>query len=134
MIGLDTNVLVRYLAQDDPKQSVRATRLIEKELSAEEPGFLTVIALVETVWVLETCYEATREEIGVVLERLLRVKQVELQEPELVAQAVRRFRAEKGDFADHLLSRLGIARGCSETVTFDKGAVSIEGMRLLEND
>lgn len=50
MIGLDTNVLVRYLAQDDPTQSPRATEIIEQEISKEKPGYISSVVLVETVW------------------------------------------------------------------------------------
>ena len=52
MIGLDTNVIVRYVVQDDPRQSAAATRLMEKTLSAENPGFVAVVTLCEVAWVL----------------------------------------------------------------------------------
>jgi len=62
MIGLDTNVLVRYLTQDDPKQAARATRVVEEELSENVPGFIGLMVLVETVWVLQRLYGASAEE------------------------------------------------------------------------
>ena len=72
MIGLDTNVLVRYLTQDDKAQAAAATRFIEKTLTPETPGFISLVALVEVVWVLETCYHCTRQDIAAIIERLLR--------------------------------------------------------------
>ena len=132
MIGLDTNVLVRYLAQDDAKQSALATRLIEGALTVERPGFVSLIAVVEVVWVLESCYGSSRSQIADVLDRVLRVKQLRVQDAELVARSTRRFRAGKADFADELLVCLADAHGCSHSVTFDKVAASIVGMRPLE--
>ena len=75
MIGLDTNVLVRYITQDDPKQSSKATRLIES-LTAEAPGYVGIVAVIELVWVLTACYSSTRSEIGEVLETLLRTQEI----------------------------------------------------------
>ena len=71
MIGLGTNVLVRYLAQDDAAQSVRATALIEQGLTVDEPGYICIVAMVETVWVLDRAYRMGGTEIAAVVERLL---------------------------------------------------------------
>lgn len=75
MIGLDTNVLVRYVAQDDPKQSPKATRLIES-LTVDAPGYVSVVSVVELVWVLTSCYASTKGEICEVLQTLLRTKEI----------------------------------------------------------
>ena len=64
MIGLDTNILVRYLAQDDPVQSPKATELIERQLTEENPGFLSVVAMVETAWILDRAYRLAADEIA----------------------------------------------------------------------
>lgn len=131
MIGLDTNVLVRYLAQDDKTQSAIATRLIEGKLAADAPGFVSLVTLVEVVWVLEGCYPSTKNEIQEILERLLRVKQLRVQDAEIVWQAVRLFKASKADFADCLIERIGCAFDCEYTATFDKAAAKTSGMRIL---
>src|SRR5690242_18020814 len=99
MIGLDTNVLVRYVAQDDPKQSPMATRLIES-LTVEAPGFVSVVSVVELVWVLSGCYGSTKSEICEVLETLLRTKELVVAQPDTVWKALRMFREGKADFAD----------------------------------
>jgi predicted nucleic-acid-binding protein len=131
MIGLDTNVLVRYLAQDDKAQSAIATKLIEQTLTASKPGFISTVSLVEVVWVLEGCYNCTRDEVIDIVERLLRVKQLRVQDAEVVWQAVRLFRNGKADFADCLIERAGGAHACEHTVSFDKAAVKAAGMVQL---
>src|SRR5437870_8350021 len=73
MIGLDTNILVRYLAQDDPVQSAKATEIIERRLTEENPGFVSVVAMVETVWVLDGAYGLGSDEIAAAIERTLQI-------------------------------------------------------------
>lgn len=131
MIGLDTNVLVRYLAQDDKAQAALATKLIEQTLTVSRPGFISAVSLVEVVWVLEGCYGSTKDEVVDIVERLLRVKQLRVQDADVVWQAVRMFRNGKADFADCLIERSGRAHGCDHTVTFDKGAIKAAGMVQL---
>ena len=130
MIGLDTNVLVRYIAQDDPSQAAKAVRLIEMECSEARPGFVTFIALAELVWVLEDCYGGARHEIVAILQRILRAKQLVVEEAEIVWQAVRLFEAGPAGFADCMIERIGAAHECEYTATFDKGAAKA-GMRLI---
>jgi len=130
MIGLDTSVLVRYVMQDDPKQSAKATRLIES-LAPEAAGFVSVIALIELVWVLSSCYDLKREQIAQALDALLRAKELVLDRAEQVGQALRVFRASSADFADCLIERTAHAAGCDRTMTFHRSAVSSAGMMLV---
>lgn len=130
MIGLDTNVLVRYVMQDDPKQSQKASRLIES-LTPEGPGFVPLVSLVELVWVLTACYDLTREQVGQALEALLRAKEVVLDRAEQVSQALRTFAAGSADFADCLIERTAAAAGCEKAMTFDAGAAKAAGMTLI---
>ena len=130
MIGLDTNVLVRYVMQDDPKQSAKATRLIES-LAPEAAGFVPVVALIELVWVLTSCYDLRREQIVQALDGLLRAKELVLDRAEQVVQAVRVFRASSADFADCLIERTAYAAGCDGMMTFDRAAASNAGMVLI---
>src|SRR5437762_609207 len=95
MIGLDTNVLVRYLAQDDPKQAARATRLIEQELTASEPGFISLVVLAELCWVLTRLYAASPEEIKQTVEDLLGTPRFHLERREVVQAAVQRAKGGK---------------------------------------
>ncbi|HNU11236.1 MAG TPA: type II toxin-antitoxin system VapC family toxin [Rubrivivax sp.] len=128
MIGLDTNVLVRYVMQDDPRQSPRATRLVES-LTAERPGFVSVVALTELVWVLSGSYGLGRAQVVTVLDLLLRSKELVIDQAAAVAQTVRRFADDGADFADALIERLGAAAGCEATMSFDLGALKAAGMR-----
>lgn len=128
MIGLDTNVLVRYIAQDDASQSPRATRLMEA-LSVEEPGFVGRVALVELVWVLAGCYAASREEIYRVLETLLHTREIVVEQADTVWKALRLYKEGQADFADCLIERAAAAAGCSYTVSFDRAAIQDAGMR-----
>jgi predicted nucleic-acid-binding protein len=130
VIGLDTNVLVRYVMQDDARQSARATRLVES-LSAEEPGFVPVVAVVELVWVLAGSYGLSRAQVATVLEMLLRSKELVLDRADLVAQAQARFAAGGADFADALIERIAAQAGCTATMTFDAGAAKTASMTLV---
>jgi predicted nucleic-acid-binding protein len=130
VIGVDTNVLVRYIAQDDPAQSKKATTLIERECSEASPGFVGLVVLVEVVWVAETCYQASREDVARMVRQILGSRQLVVQDAETAWQALRLFEQGKADFADCLIERSASAAGCSRTVTFDKDAAKT-GMSLL---
>lgn len=131
MIGIDTNVLVRYLAQDDPAQSPRATRLFEQELTPAEPGFVSLVALVETVWVLDRSYGLTSLEIAAVVERMLQADSLVLQNEQEVYTAMVALRSGNSSFADALIGALGAWSGCSFSVTFDRRATRLKEFRLL---
>lgn len=130
MIGLDTNVLVRYIMQDDVKQSPKATRLIES-LSGDQPGFVPLVALMELVWVLSSCYELTRAQLAQTLESLLRTKEIVIDQPSQVLMALRVFKQSSADFADCLIERGAWSAGCEKTMTFDVGAAKVAGMTLI---
>lgn len=130
MIGLDTNVLVRYLAQDEPKQAALATRLIES-LTTDEPGFISHVVLAETLWVLESCYAADSARVQQVVDALLRTSGVLVERAESVWRALRQFRQNDGDFADTLIAVSARDAGCRAIYTFDKGAAKRSGMTLL---
>lgn len=131
MIGLDTNVLVRYLAQDDPKQTAAVTRLFES-LSTASPAFVSQVVLVETVWVLQSRYAVDASQIGQVVETLLRTEAIKVERADIVWQALRRFRQGSGDFPDALVLELARNAGCQQTYSFDRAAVKRCGMTLLE--
>jgi predicted nucleic-acid-binding protein len=130
MIGLDTNVIVRYLTHDHAAQTAAAVRVIDS-LSQDSPGFLSLIVIVELVWVLEISYRFKKNEIEQVLETLLRSKELVIERAEIVAQALRKFSAGRADFADSLIERCGHAVECQHTVTFDQNAAGAVGMKLL---
>jgi predicted nucleic-acid-binding protein len=131
MIGLDTNVLVRYIMQDDAKQAAKATKLIEG-LTVQEPGFITLVSVVELVWVLSSAYHLGRDQIVQALDVILRSKQLVVDQTEHVLRALRAFGAGRADFADCLIERTAVAAGCAKTMTFDVAASKTAGMTLIE--
>lgn len=132
MIGLDTNVVVRYLVQDDPKQSALATRFIEQTLTPDQPGLVTSVVLCEMAWVLAECYGADRSRIRGVIEGLLTAKQVMVESAEVVWKALRDWNGSAADFSDALIGQLVAAHGGSVTVTFDHAAARLPGFRRLQ--
>jgi len=130
MIGLDTNVLVRYITQDDAAQSKKANSLIEA-LSPDNPGYISVIVLVELIWVLKGAYEASREQLLQVVETLLRNRELIIEQSDTVWQALRMFSSGKADFADCMIASLANAAGCDYVATFDRSAAKIAGMKLI---
>ena len=130
MIGLDTNVLVRYIMQDDARQAAKATTLIES-LSAAVPGFITLVSIVELVWVLSSCYDLNRSQIAKSLEVILRSRQLVVDQAEHVVRALRTFREGSADFADCLIERMAARAGCARTMTFDSAAAKTAGMTLI---
>jgi predicted nucleic-acid-binding protein len=131
MIGIDTNVLLRYIAQDDAAQSRLATALIEKKCSADKPGFVGLVVLVEVVWVSETVYDASKTEVADIVRRILSIKQLVVQNTETAWKALRLFEASNADFADCLVACTAMAAGCNEVMTFDKQAAKT-CMKLLK--
>ncbi|MEP6884345.1 MAG: type II toxin-antitoxin system VapC family toxin [Gammaproteobacteria bacterium] len=130
MIGLDTNVVVRYIMVDDVKQSPIAARLIES-LSTGSPGFVPIVAIVEIAWVLSTAYELDKRQVIAALEGLLRTKELVVEEAETVWKALRLYQTGNADFADCLIERAASANGCEKTMTFDRDAVKGAGMTLV---
>jgi len=130
MIGLDTNVLVRYIMQDDVKQSPKATKLIDS-LTVEAPGFVSLVSVVELWWVLSSSYGLSREQVAEALELLLRSKEIVVDRSDQVLKALRVFKVSTADFADCLIERSAASAGCDRTVTFDVRAAKTAGMTLI---
>lgn len=123
MIGLDTNVIIRYLVQDEPQQSMKANHIIEKAVADEEILIISQITLCEMVWVLESCYALTKKEIIEVLNKILHTHQIRIEQDDVVRHALRDFsHFDNVDFSDCLIGRQNISKGCSFTYTFDKNA------------
>lgn len=131
MIGLDTNVLVRHLVQDEPSQSRKATHVITKQCTRDDPGFVNRVVLCELVWVLESAYGYPKDTIVAVLEKLLQTTQLKIEDPQTAWTAFRMYQTGKADFADCLLGATNRLRGCDETVSFDQAVGKLDGLRLL---
>ena len=131
MIGLDTNVVVRYLAQDDPVQSAKATQIFERRLTEQVPGFISLVTMVETVWVLDTVYGLTAREIAQAVERMLQADTLLIQNEQEVFTAVVSLKSGRGSFADALVVAMGAWAGCGSTLTFDRKAGRIQGFEVV---
>jgi predicted nucleic-acid-binding protein len=132
MIGLDTNVVLRYLVQDDPAQSPKATEIVERRLTKEDPGFVSLVCILEIVWVLGSLYRRSRGEIANHIEMILAADTLEVQNEQEVYQGVIALRNGSGTFEDALVGALGAWWGCSATLTFDQNAAKrLNGFQLL---
>jgi predicted nucleic-acid-binding protein len=131
VIGVDTNVLVRYLTQDEPRQAAAATRLIEQRLRADEPGFLSSVVLAEVCWVLRSLYKVEPDEVAAMLLDLTNVASFQIESRDAVLRAIARIGTHRAECADALIHELAAAAGCTATYTFHRAAARSSGMTLL---
>jgi predicted nucleic-acid-binding protein len=131
MIGLDSNILIRYLTSDDPAQSPKAVALIEQQLTMGNPGFISNVALAETVWTLKRFYRFSDGAIALAVERILRIEALIVQNEPQVFAAMIALKNGLGEFGDALIEALGAKAGCTHTLTFDRGTSRLPGFELL---
>ena len=131
MIGLDTNILIRYLTQDDPVQTAKAAEILERRLTVKNLGFVSIVAMAETVWVLDRAYGLMAREIASAVERLLQVEVLMIENEQEVFTAMIALKQGRGSFADSLIAELGSRAGCTPTLTFDQKAARLPGFELV---
>jgi predicted nucleic-acid-binding protein len=131
MKGVDTNVLVRYLVQDEPRQGRKAAVFIEAADPDAEQILIGNIVLCELVWVLESAYGYKKAEIADTLEKLLQAAVFRFENKDIVRAALAEYRLAVPDFADCLLGRIHRSLGCETTVTFDTALRKLPTFRLL---
>jgi predicted nucleic-acid-binding protein len=131
MIGIDTNILIRYLTQDDPVQARKATDILDRHLTTKTPGFVTVVVMVETVWVLDRAYGLNAKAIAATVERLLQVEVLEIENEQEIFTAMIALKQGRASFADALIAELGARAGCTRTLTFDRKAARHPGFELV---
>ncbi len=127
MIAVNTNVLVRFLVEDDARQSAAAAALVERAVQSEDSLYVSAIVLCETVWVLTVSYRVPRSDVVKTLQDLLRAKHLTFDNPDRLARAVDAFAIGRGDFADYLIREEALAAGCSSVATFDRELLREEG-------
>ncbi|MBL8287476.1 MAG: type II toxin-antitoxin system VapC family toxin [Rubrivivax sp.] len=132
MIGVDTNVLIRYLVQDDPRQGAAAARFVERELSSERPGHVSLVVLAETVWVLQGSYGIDKADLIPMISTLAADARFAVQDADALWMALESCEETDADLADALIRSVDALHGCSHTVTFDKRATRLPGMVLLQ--
>lgn len=130
-IGIDTNVLVRYIMQDD-EQSKIAIEFLES-LSAENQGVINTIVIMEVIWVLSRSYKQPKGTIALILEELFSMPVFVFDNLPLLLKALAIYKESKADFSDIFIRLFNQSLGCEKTVTFDVGASKKAGMVLLTN-
>ena len=130
MIGLDTNVLVRFLVQDDARQAAQANAVFAG-LTESQPAWLCREVLVELVWVLERAYGLSRADIAAAIDGLMASREIVIETPDRVGLAVERYRQGGAGFSDHLIALAARDAGCRTTLSFDRQEVAKAGMTLV---
>ncbi len=127
MIGLDTNVLIRFLVEDDANQTARAARFLERCARSGEALYVSDVVVCELVWVMQSAYEISRSEIVRILESLLKARQLTFQDADLLVRALGRFAKGKADFADYVIAERARRAGCLQVATFDRALLKEAG-------
>lgn len=130
MIGIDTNLLVRYLTQDDAAQSKQAARIIDAAIEADEDLYLNHIVVCELTWVLSRAYGYAKDDLLGVLEKILAAGQFAFEDKDSLWRALEVFRSSSADFADGLIGVKNSTAGCRTTVTLDRAAASVGNFTL----
>lgn len=129
--GIDTNILIRYIIQDMPEQSMKATKFLERHCTVDNPGHISLIVLCEIVWVLRKAYSYRKEDILNVLLMILSAAEFSFESPAIAWEAMRQYKNGVADFADYLIGELNKSNGCVATITFDKQMGKSSNFKLL---
>jgi predicted nucleic-acid-binding protein len=124
---MDTDILLRYVVNDEAQQNERVARLFEDQLSATSPGFVSLVVVCELVWAPERTYAIERDVVAAMLVEILTMPNLVVEQGELVEAATR----GSGDIADLIIHAIGVSYGCTRTLTFDKKFSRLDGVELL---
>jgi predicted nucleic-acid-binding protein len=130
MIGVDTNILVRYFTQDDPAQAQIVEKIIENYATSPNSLFINNIVMCELVWVLERGYKYSKEQVGIVINQMLSTEEFAFEKQELLWLALREYVQNKSDYSDALIGLINKYSGCHKTLTFDQGAAKTDNFKL----
>lgn len=130
MIGLDTNVLARYLTQDDPDPSARANRLLETRCARDAPGWIALVVLCELVWVLRGAYRYEKSQVVEVLEWIMATVELEIEDEDVARQALSAYRKGGADFADYVILYGAGMAGCETLYSFDRRLAGQKGVSM----
>jgi predicted nucleic-acid-binding protein len=131
MKALDTNILARYLRDDDPIQSRRAAHFIQRAVRQNEPLYLNHVVLCELVWVLSAVYEHAKDEITAMISAVLLTGQFQLEDKSSVESALDDYKSSKAEFSDCLIGRRNCVAGCESTLTFDRSLKGIDTFEVI---
>jgi len=127
MLGIDTNVLVRFLVRDDEAQFEKARKLIKREVAAGRRVFVNQLVLMETEWVLRSRYVAPKNQIIEAISSLLAATDVQFEDEPSIEEALFMWKDSTADFADCLIGAKNRRLGCRATVSFDAKASKLPG-------
>jgi predicted nucleic-acid-binding protein len=124
VIGLDTNLLVRFLVRDDEQQHLAVVAALRRGAEAGETFFVGDVVLAEVCWVLASRYRCGREELAAVVRQLTEAEELVFESTERVVRALRAYQHGKGGFADYLTASRAEEAGCSTVLTFDRALLA----------
>jgi len=124
MIGIDTNILLRYITRDQPNLTKRAAFVLEEQCSIDNPGFVSILCLSELYWVLKSAYQYSNEDISIVIQTLLNARELIFENEESVWHGLEQMKSGFG-FADALIGHIATTNGCETTMTLDKKAAKM---------
>lgn len=127
MLGVDTNVLVRFLVGDDKAQFEKARKLIKREVSAGHRVFVSQLVLLETEWVLRSIYSLPKGQVIEAISGLLDATDVQFEDEPAIEEALFTWKEANAEFADCLIGARNLRLGCRATVTFDLKASKLPG-------
>lgn len=131
MLGIDTNVLVRFLVRDDAAQFDKASRLIKRSINANEAVSVSLPVLLETEWVLRSRYGLGKSEIMLAISGLLDARQIQVENEPAVEEALFTWKDCAADFADCLIGAHNHRQGCRTTATFDAKEAKLAAFTVL---
>jgi len=132
MIGIDTNIFVRYITQDDEGQAELATNFIEKNCTVTKPGFINQIVICELIWVLRIAYGYNKPMVIRVIEKLLQSSEIIIENSSYIRLSLELYQEGDADFSDYLIGLSNLSSGCDFTITFDRKAAVNKSYRLLK--
>jgi predicted nucleic-acid-binding protein len=130
MIGIDTNILVRLIVDDEPKQAAAARDFIRDRCTPDDPGYISNIVLAEVAWILARGYGYSRNDIADAIERVMETAQLQIESSSDVAAALADYRRGPAGFSDCLIGHLNRTAECTHTITFDRKAAKLAGFEL----
>ena len=132
MIGVDTNILVRYFTQDNLEQAKIVEQIIESHATSPNSLFINNIVMCELVWVLDRGYKYSKEAISTLIKQMLSTQEFSFENQKLLWLALNQYTQNKLDFSDALIGELNKDAGCLETLTFDQKAINANNFKLAQ--
>ncbi len=132
MFALDTNILVRYIVQDDTEQSAIANNIIDG-LNSDNSAFIACVVLCELNWVLKSGYKISKEQAIDILEKIITIPVFNIEHFDCCLKALKSYKNGQADFSDYLILEIAKLNGYKRVLTFDKNALKSDGFQDIKN-